>query len=436
MKRITRFKRDLVEGKVLYRAEVNYKKFKKNLFKPYIKQKRRLDRKFGELVRCSYYKTVDVVPNRIMFVTFNGVYNCNLKYITEELVKQNVPVEIYWGLTAKQIKTLKKGDVPEEVNIVTKYSFDYFKALASSKVWVDNALCCVWQYIPKKKEQVYIETWHGSMGLKRISKEDIKDKAWLKKAEICKQNVDYCISDSTFETQVFRDTYFPDNEILEYGHARNDILVNSPNDISIKEKVCKCYNISRYDDDDNLITNLDNVKICLYAPTFRDNNSIDCYDLDFERLHKALSEKFGGRWLIFNRFHFHTKTAKSNQDKLSYVIDVTQYPDIQELIISADVGITDYSSWICDYVLTGKPGFIYARDLDEYDDIRGLYYPLDETPFPIATNNDEMVQNVLDFDDNKYQKEKAEFLAARGCKEDGHASEKIVQLIKNIMNIK
>lgn len=433
MKRWTRFKRDLIEGRVLYREEVRFKKFKKKILKPYIKKKRKFDQRIGELVRKQYYKKVEVVPNRIFFVTFNGLYNCNQKYITEELIKQNVPVEIYWGVTKKQIKRRIKDDIPEQVNLVEKYSFEYYKALASSKVWVDNALCCVWRFIPKKKEQFYIETWHGSMGLKRISKEDITDKNWLKKADVCQKEVDCCISDSSFETQVFRETHFPNNKIYEYGHARNDILFEKSDNNVLKEKICKRYKLARYDDNDNLITDLDNIKICLYAPTFRDDKSTDCYDLDFEMLLDALQKKYGGRWVIFNRFHFHNR--KSKKTGIDNVVNVTAYPDIQELMVVSDIGITDYSSWICDFVLTGKPGFIYASDLEKYNHLRGLYYPLEETPFPIATNNDEMISNIINFDNDKYQKDKEQFLVARGCKEDGKASERIVDLIKNVMNI-
>ena len=98
-----------------------------------------------------------------------------------------------------------------------------------------------------------------------------------------------------------------------------------------------------------------------------------------------------------------------------------------------DMGITDYSSWICDFVLTGRPGFIYANDLKEYGDERGFYYPLDSTPFAIAENNDEMEANILNFDDAKYAADTKDFLEARGSKEDGKAAERVVALIKKYM---
>ena len=114
----------------------------------------------------------------------------------------------------------------------------------------------------------------------------------------------------------------------------------------------------------------------------------------------------------------------------SRIIPATEYPDIQDLMLAADIGITDYSSWICDFVLTDKPGFIYAPDLNEYDGERGFYYPLSSTPFPIAQNNNEMEHNIRQFNYDIYMKKRAEFLEARGCVENGTAAVQIVEIIK------
>ena len=441
MKKSTRIKREIIEGKYLVNSKKRRKKFREKIHKSIVdffqvkmksffdNRRQNIDKRIGKFARKLYYKRVEVVPNRLFFSTFNGVYNCNQKYITKELLKQDVPVEIYWGVTKDQIKKRKKEGIPEEVNLVERYTFQYFKALASSKFWFDNALSCVWKYIPKKKNQIYIETWHGSMGLKKISKEDITDEHWLKKAKLCGKLVDYCISNSTFETQVFRETHFPKNEILEFGHARNDILFDETDKAELKEKIFKRYNLSIAKG--TLVDSVQDTHVCLYAPTFRDDKSFDYFDMKFPKILEALREKYGGEWKLFTRFHF--KDRRRNYKKTKNVVNVTSYSDIQELMLIADVGITDYSSWICDFVLTGKPGLIYATDFEKYNSSRGLYYPLEETPFPIATNNDELIENILNFDDDEYQKKREEFLTARGCKEDGHAAERIVELVKELM---
>ncbi|MBQ2202284.1 MAG: CDP-glycerol glycerophosphotransferase family protein, partial [Clostridia bacterium] len=106
---------------------------------------------------------------------------------------------------------------------------------------------------------------------------------------------------------------------------------------------------------------------------------------------------------------------------------------IQEIMLVADAAITDYSSWIYDYILTGKPGFIFATDIKSYDQERGFYFPLSSTPFPIAKNNEELENNILQFDEAHYQTEVEAFLKDKGCFENGDAAKRTADLIETIM---
>ena len=361
--------------------------------------------------------TSKVQNNKIIFLTFNHSYTCNPKYICEEILRQNLPVEIVWVVKPHQLT----GDgFPACAKRVVHGKSSYFKELVTAKVWVDNAFGFTWNPIPaKKKNQFYIQTWHGSMGLKRIGKEMVKNKRWHFAAGLNAKWADLCVSNSAFETDVFRQTHWPHNRIEELGHARNDIFFASDEETAtIIARIRQHFGIA------------DGKKIALYAPTFRNNDNASCYDLDHSRFLDALEERFGGEWVLLNRYHMKTLKVRDQATADKRIISATDYPDIQELMVAADVGITDYSSWICDFVLTGRPGFIYAPDLDQYDQERGFYYPLEETPFPIAQSNDELVQKILGFDAALYTEKKGSFLAARGCKENGTAAKQIVEIIK------
>lgn len=173
----------------------------------------------------------------------------------------------------------------------------------------------------------------------------------------------------------------------------------------------------------------------MYAPTFREDGDMSCYSLDFEKLIKTVSEKFGGKWVVMMRLH--PRLVNLMQDfagNKDFIIDATNYSDIQELMVSSDALITDYSSCIYDFMLSRKPGFIYATDVDKYNNGRGLYYSLTSTPFPVASNNDEMIKNIENFDYETYKDGVEEFLKGKGCIDDGHASERVVELIKKIIN--
>ena len=367
---------------------------------------------FAASVTCLTGKIQD---NKVVFMTFNNNYMCNQKYICEELLKQKLPLDIVWVATKEQIVS---GQYPENVRLVVRDSYKFFKEVSTAKVWVDNALNFTWKPVWKKKGQFYLQTWHGAMGLKRIGKQDVKNARWNMSATIAGKFTDVCISNSTFETEVFRTTHWPKTEILELGHARNDVFFMSEEErANIRSRVCAFYGIP------------ESAYIALYAPTFRNDDSADPYDLDHMGFINALEEKFGGDWVLLNRYHFKTKAAIEKTDE-SKIISATTYPDIQELMLAADVGITDYSSWICDFVLTDKPGFIYAPDLQAYDSERGFYYPLTDTPFPIAETNEQLFDCIRTFDAEAYEQKRKAFLEARGCKEDGHASEKIAEIIK------
>ena len=69
----------------------------------------------------------------------------------------------------------------------------------------------------------------------------------------------------------------------------------------------------------------------------------------------------------------------------------------------------------------------------EYDRRRGFYYPLEETPFPVAETEDALCANIRAFDAEKYAADRSTFLAARGCMEDGHAADRAADFIAGLL---
>ena len=118
------------------------------------------------------------------------------------------------------------------------------------------------------------------------------------------------------------------------------------------------------------------------------------------------------------------------------VFDVTNYPDMQELLCAADILITDYSSCMWDFSLMYKPCFIYATDIEQYTQERDFYTPMSEWPFPIATNTDELINNILNFNQEEYVQKVKQHHKALGSFEDGHASERILKILETIVNKK
>ena len=115
------------------------------------------------------------------------------------------------------------------------------------------------------------------------------------------------------------------------------------------------------------------------------------------------------------------------------VVDATRYPDMQELLIASDILVSDYSSCMFDFMLTRRPVFVHAPDLEEYQRVQGFYYPMSETPFPVAKTEAGLAENIASFDEAKYRAGVDAFLKGKGCVEDGHATERVCDLIESLL---
>ncbi|MDR0942395.1 MAG: CDP-glycerol glycerophosphotransferase family protein [Holosporales bacterium] len=373
-------------------------------------------------------KKSEIEDNKIVLSHFAGKgYSCNPKYITEEIIKRKLPYKIIWLIDKKQNA---KG-ISEIIECIPYNSKRALFELLTAKCWIFN--CSIYDFIKrgintKNEKQIYIQTWHGALGIKRFYRSTgnkiVQNQPKLAKGvAIDNKMVDIWISNSDFETEVYKQAFWnvTEEKIKMLGHPRNDIFFKDNSDI--KKKVRDYCRISS------------KFKILLYVPSFRDNLALGCYCLDIPKLLSFLNASTGDSWIALTKFH------PRNLDDLKYlvhnmldIIDVSLYPDIQELLVTADICVTDYSSCIFDFMLSEKPGFIFASDIEQYNNERGFYYPLEDTPFPIATTTDELIENIKNFNLEEYKIKVREFIKSKGCIDDGHASERVVDLIEKLMS--
>ncbi|MBQ9369939.1 MAG: CDP-glycerol glycerophosphotransferase family protein [Clostridia bacterium] len=389
----------------------------------WLKGWKQIDRIFGLIARTLVKHHTKIQKNKVFFFTQEFRYGCNPKYICEELLRQNLDIDIVWRINDKI-----KGGMPATVRKVKAGTFAFYKEIYSSNVVVANSYIFLDQSLFLKKKQTLIQTWHGSLGIKKFGKNDMKG-SWRRRwasIETGKMST-YCITNSSFVSSSLRNTYWAKTPMLEYGHPRNDLFFDSNKEKreAFRKEFCNKKNLN------------DDVKFVMYAPTFRDSHDFKCYNVDFDRLVASLQSRFGGEWCVLLRYHpsllkIYKKQSDPMKKYKAKMINVTEHIDMQELIAITDVAITDYSSWIYDFMLLRRPGFIFATDIDLYNNERGFCYPLETTPFPIARNNTELEKEIMSFDQNVYAERLEAFLEDKGCVEDGHASERVVELIKKI----
>lgn len=365
---------------------------------------------------------VPVKKNRIVFSCHsgNGAIGCNPKYICLEILKQKLPYDIIW-LTDN--KLLINDERFNNVKIIeNKNTFKKMMALASSKIWIENALKNkdYQKGLFKKKNQIYINTWHGSFGIKKMFYDTPKfsDKtlwAYFFRKEI--KEIDYMFASSSWEEDIYRSGLKYEGEILKIGNSRNDLFFENQN--QIRKKILNYFNLD------------ENKKILLYAPTFRDNKTF-VSDLSFTLLKETLKERFNQDFIIFSRTHIQD-VLRNNIELKNEIVDVTLYPDVQELLLISDILISDYSSIMFDFMLLNKPCFVYAPDVEKFNIERGLYYSLDKTPFLVSETNTQLKQNILNFNLEEYQKKCVEFIENMGVLNDGFSSKRAVEIIKKLI---
>lgn len=376
------------------------------------------------IIRCRS----KIQGNKIVFTNFSGNYDCNPKYICEEILRRGLHYDIVWVIWGGRGpgRYNDPQQFPEGIRTVKRYSYEFYKELLTAKVIVDNGTSYASAKVRKKEGQIVINTFHGSLGIKMAPKEDGgKNTKHNDKARFGGAMTDFAISNSEFEDGYYRDTYFGSSKILRLGHPRNDLLFRKDAETCarIRKRVYSFFNLDPA------------TKICLYAPTFRADHDIRPYAMPYAELMTALKARFGGEWVVLTRFHHQAKRFTARITFPAGVISATEYPDIAELMFCADVGITDYSNWICEYIHTGRPSFLYATDMVHYRENERLFYdPLDQMPFPLATDIDQLTANIRSFDLARYAASSAEFITKKGCMEDGKASARVVDLIKEHMS--
>jgi CDP-glycerol glycerophosphotransferase len=115
------------------------------------------------------------------------------------------------------------------------------------------------------------------------------------------------------------------------------------------------------------------------------------------------------------------------------VRNVSAYEDIRELYLAADVIITDYSSVMFDFAITGKPLIFFTYDLEHYrDELRGFYFDFEaEAPGPLCRTTDEVIGALEDLDGvaASYAERSAAFRARYCPHDDGHASRRVVERV-------
>lgn len=350
----------------------------------------------------------------ILFESFNGrSVGDSVLAIYNELQARGTDLELLWSVA--DLNTA----VPEGATPVLVHTRAYIDALHNARYLVNNNNFPF--YYRKREGQTYIQTWHGTP-LKKIGNDVPGANLSLSYRQLMKREPGYwdaLLAQNDFAAEILPKAFGYQGPTLNVGYPRNDVLAG-PN-AGLRRTLTRAgLGIA----DDQIVV--------LYAPTWRDNVSVATgyalvSHLDFAAARSAL----GKQSVILLRGH--ANTAHDQVITEDGVINVTGHPDVNDLILASDVLITDYSSIMFDYCVTGKPMLFLTPDLDQYRDVtRGFYVDLEDiAPGPICRDNEELAKALADLDTTKidYAEPYARFVTAYAPRDDGSAAARVVDAL-------
>lgn len=363
--------------------------------------------------------TTKINPKKVIVDNFFGKgYGDNPKYIVNQLLKLDDSLDIIW-LVNKNSDSLS---LPSDVRTVKYYSIKSAYELATAHIWIDNIKN---NYKGKKKKgQFYLQTWHGGIGFKKVEKaavNTLSDK-YVRESKADSKQIDLMISNSDWLTRNYRENFWYAGKIAKTGLPRNDIFFTKIGNVN--EKVKKFYGIDS------------DTEIILYAPTFRNYISINeqnqICSFDVQRIINTFEKKFNKKFVLVKRMHPNV-ADEIYIDESDYLKDGSRYPDMQELLVASYVLITDFSSSAFDFMLKSDKIFLFASDYENYIlNERKMEFDLKEDlPFLFANDENELMNNILLFNEKQMYYDVQEFKNKLGLMDDGKASERVANLLIN-----
>ncbi len=365
-------------------------------------------------VAKTFFYFFPVSSQKIVFINFNGKgFGCNPKYIALELLSRGRDYDMVWLVDSMN------AEMPERIRKVRYSGLRALYEIATARVIVTNVKNDL--RLIKKKKQYIIQTWHASFAAKEVeaSSADKLSPEYIRQSRKNSAQTDLFLSNSRIMSQSYREDFWCRCEIYECGYPRNDVLFSqTPDSIrQIRERIGIPSDYS----------------LALYAPTFRDDGSLDAYNIDCLGILNTLNHT-GRKWKLLTRLHPNVSARKDLFPEHEDIVDASGYPDMQELLVAGDILITDYSSTVYEFAAMNKQSYIYAPDLEEYDRLRGLTPAFFRLPYKICRTNGELLKEMESYSPEKAKESAGQFMDMVGGVDDGRASRRVAERIDKVID--
>ena len=383
-----------------------------------------------------------IKKNKIVFCCIEGTtgYTCNPKYIAKELLQCNKSAEHEEMYELVWLVNDMSKKFPAGIKKVHNTLWNRAYHLTTAHIWIDNSRKQL--EARKRKGQIYIQTWHAKLGFKPTCLD--RGASFSRIAYLVSKHdsdmVDYWLSNSDWYDKTLPTGSLYEAKLLRTGSPRCDILVRARENDSLKRKIKE--KIIKYLFTPDCAKHIEDIHFMMYAPTFRGGSQGTNREMeragglmDYDGIIAALEKRFGGKWYILLRLH--PQLVARNLDggmSIANVIDVSRVDDMYGLLGGCDAFMTDYSSAAFDAAVMKVPVFLYANDYQVYEQERGkLLWDLRRLPFPLATNEAELMEQIEKFDEKEYCERLEKLFKETGMVEDGRAAERIANRIRDFV---
>ncbi len=298
----------------------------------------------------------------VLFESFNGKSGAdNPGALHLGLRRAGVTAPFYWSVKDHSVP------LPADAIPLVTGSREWHMALKSTKVLINNNNFP--HYFSKSDDQFFLQTWHGAP-LKRLLLDLPRARVPLTYRRLMERQVvqwDLLLAPDEQAEKDLRSGLGYRGDTLIGPQPRVDVLARDAGER--EQEIRSRLGIAAEE------------RIVLYAPTWRDADRSSWLDWTTRLRLDQLAASWGARVLL--RSHHMTRGRYGEGPG---VLDVSTYPKAEDLLLVSDVLVTDYSSILYDFELTGRPVVHYAPDLDYYRDVeRGFYrgWPTDSR-WPIA----------------------------------------------------
>lgn len=229
---------------------------------------------------------------------------------------------------------------------------------------------------------VVTQLWHAEGAFKKFGRSLNLEPETAAREEAGNRKLTYVVCSSKAVVPIYAEAFgIPQEKVLPLGSPRTDFFFTDYDSSVLRNKLEKEHPECR------------SKALILYAPTFRgskqkDSELLDSFDFD------EFNRRFGDEYALLVRLHPQIHSSCVNRDG---VVDVTDWPNVGELVLLCDRLITDYSSICMDFALLGKPCCFYAFDLNEYVDERNFYFDYKKyVPGPVAETFGELLDAIAE----------------------------------------